>query len=302
MATLTPGEKKLVGTLPRPRAQAPLHLGSVAIVEWLNPDEPHTGRRLHDYLEAIRPGWSTYQSCQSAREVLEAIRAVTEQARTTGTNPVLHIEAHGAEDGLQGPYSTGGREGLSWPQLMEPLQALNIVTCCNLIVFFAACTGIAGLQAMAYGDRAPALAAIGPADVIGSNQLLLASKEFYRELKAGKRTLEGIVECASEAGGQDFFVEPLMEMVYDVMVEHMVLSLRPDVWERQLDRVRLKMREVTQFDDVEIDRRLRELPRLRSAEYQLAWDQMFMIDLYSENRIRFSLDMRAVVNALLAGA
>lgn len=287
-------EMELLTTLPRPKSQAPLQLSNVWIIEWLEEGEPSTGRRLHDWIEVIRPGWAAYRLCRSKDEVLAAIEAARNVSERKGMNPVLHIEAHGDEHGLEGPDGHGKRERLNWEEFIPSLERLNIATRCNLIVFFAACTGIAGLKVMAEGLRAPALAVIGPAGVIGSEHLLQASKAFYRGLKSGGN-LTDIVNSAAEEGGQDFHVEPLMEMFYEVTTERMVRTLRTEEWQQQRARLKQKMLSQTDFDEKEIDRRLDNLPRFRPAEYQFVWDTRFMIDLYPDNLGRFGLDLYAIV-------
>jgi hypothetical protein len=93
---------------------------------------------------------------------------------------VLHLEAHGDAEGLEGPDGAGGRELLRWEELTEPLRNLNVATRCNLVLVAAACTGFAAVKAFKKGPRAPALALVGPLEPIGSGRLLAALKEYYR--------------------------------------------------------------------------------------------------------------------------
>jgi hypothetical protein len=41
--------------------------------------------------------------------------------------PVLHMEAHGGNDGLEGPDGSGGSDLLNWDALTLPLHQLNLL-------------------------------------------------------------------------------------------------------------------------------------------------------------------------------
>jgi hypothetical protein len=179
MDELTEAEAALYARLPRPQTRTNFRTSNVWIVEWLPEDERKTGLELHHWMEQRRPGWSAYRSCCNKEEVLRAIAEAKDEAQRTGMVPFLHIEAHGDgkdHDGLVGPSSTKTLQLLSWEELIEPLQALNFVTRCNLVVFFASCTGIAGLKALARGPRAPALAIVGSDAPILPSELIAGTK------------------------------------------------------------------------------------------------------------------------------
>ena len=154
---LTNTERALFETLPGPPEVAEIRTSNVWIVEWLSADEAHTGRDLHDWMKERRPGWSVHVPCETKAEVIAAIARATERAQDSGMSPVLHLEAHGGNEGLGGPDGKNGKEFLTWDELTEPLQKLNLATRCNLVVVVAACIGFAGIQVLRRGPRAPAL-------------------------------------------------------------------------------------------------------------------------------------------------
>jgi hypothetical protein len=272
------------------------------IIEWLDPQYQKTGRLLHDWLQDRRPGWSAYVPCKSKADVLAAIERATVRAQQSRIRPLLHLEAHGDKFGLS-PNELGPTEVLTWEELADPLQQLNLVAACNLVVLVAACTGFAGIKAFFRGPRAPAVVLVGPTDRIVEGDLLRGTKEFYRRWCDAEPRLSDIVESASrEVGPARFEVEPFAVLAFEAVAQTLLVSLRADERERRADVYRQRMRASREFSDSEIERRLSLLPAIPPAEVlQEEWDRLFMIDLWPENRGKFGVDMTLVRNCLLGG-
>jgi len=233
--------------------------------------------------------------------MIAAIERATSRAQRSEMIPVLHLEAHGGDVGLEGPDGIGGSELLTWDELTDPLQQLNLSTRCNLVIVVAACTGFAGVKALSRGPRAPAVALVGPDAPVMPSNLLWATKEFYRRWQDKSPKLDRIVTSASEeARAVTFELEPFAVLAYEAMVEQLIISMRLDEQRRRVERIRRRMLAENEWSTVEIERRLSRLPPLPSAvDLQRVWDEMFMIDLYPENRERFGLDMTAVVELVV---
>ncbi|MGV8893903.1 MAG: hypothetical protein ACOH2K_13365 [Burkholderiaceae bacterium] len=299
---LTTAELELLQRLPGPPATAHIHVTNVWIVEWLPDGEQRTGSLLHEWMKERRPGWSAYSLCKTKQDVLSAIEYDTNLARQSGMVPVLHLEAHGYDDrGLAGPDGSGGTELLSWDELTEPLQTLNLVTHCNLIVFVAACTGFAGINVFYKGPRAPAVALVGPDAIVSADKLLAGTKEFYRRCQDESPNLGGMASSASQqAGSVTFEMEPFAILAYEAMAQQLIVSMRLGEQCMRVDRIRQKMITENKYSAAEIDRRLTLMPQSPCAsKLQGMWNKMFMIDLYPENIERFSVDMTAIVELVV---
>ena len=235
--------------------------------------------------------------CNTKQEVISAIERATTRAQLSGMIPVLHLEAHGGNLGLEGPDGTGGAELLSWDELTKPLQRLNLPTRCNLIVVVAACTGFAGIQALVRGHRAPAVALVGPDAQVMPSSLLSGAKEFYRRWMDENPKLQEVAASASQqAGTIGFEVEPFALLAYEAMVKQLIVSMRPDEYPLRVDRIRQRMLAENRWSAAEIEGQLTLLPQsVPSSDLQRIWDEMFMIDLYPENRERFGVNMTAIV-------
>lgn len=291
----TDAELGQIETLPRPPSIAAVRTTNVWIIEWLSPNEKRTGRALHEWMEGRRAGWSNYCPCQTKAEVLASIARAEHLAKKVGMIPVLHLEAHGGDDGMF-PSSEADAEVLRWEELTVPLQSLNRATKCNLVVVVAACTGFAVIRALNKGPLAPAIAIVGPDAEILPGQLLEGSKEFYRSWIAGNLSLTEIVLSASrETGATHFVLEPFATFCYEVMAENLIKSIRPVERSKRLERLRAQFAAECALNNSEIEALLARLPIVTHWEWlQEVWDHMFMIDVCPESRERFGVDWEEI--------
>ena len=252
-------------------------------------------------MEGRSPGWSAYHYCSSKSQVIDAIDRATYRAQNFNIIPVLHIEAHGCDIGLA-PTNDPHAEFLTWDELTAPLQRLNLATRCNLVVVVAACFGIAAIQALTRGQRAPAVVMVGFDSKLKPTNLLAGAKEFYRRWLDDKPHLTDIAASASrETGTANFEWEPFTGLAYQVLVEHLIKSARPTEHHDRIERVRQQMLSETEFSADEIENRVSQLPLIGPWRgLQMLWDQKFMIDLNPENQERFGLDMREIVKRIEA--
>lgn len=294
-------EKELFDSLPGPPESAIIKTTNVWIIEWLPPDDQKTGRQLHEWIQSRRPKWSHYLKCSTKDEVISCIKKATLRAEKYRFIPVLHIEAHGCEDGLVGPNEKGEIELFSWNELTEPLQKLNLATHCNLIVVVAACIGFAAILAMVRGPRAPAIAIVGPEEQIEVGRLFDGTKEFYRRWMDVNPNLTEIVNSASrETGPVALDWEPFAVLAYDSLSEHLIVSLREDQQYMQKCRVRQLMLNYAGGSDEEIESKLSLLsPSFQKPFVQMMWDKMFMIDLYPGNEKKFGVNWSDVIDTIV---
>jgi len=299
---LTDAEQALFDSLPGPPVSAVIRSTNIWIIEWLPSDEQRTGRLLHEWMQEHRRGWSVYSTCACKKEVLSSIDRATNLAKKSGMIPVLHLEAHGNEMCLGLLDGNGGVEVLTWDELTEPLQRLNLATRCNLVLVVAACIGFAGIKALVRGPRAPAIALVGPNAPIMSGSLLSGTKEFYKRWMDGNPNFAEIAASASrESGTVSFAWEPFAVLAYDALAKQVVISMRKDQQRMQVRRIHQRMVEQNRWSAAEIEHRLSLLtPSLQANLTQRLWDEMFMIDLYPENRERFGVNWAREIEMVLA--
>jgi hypothetical protein len=111
----------------------------------------------------------------------------------------------------------------------------------------------------------------GPESPINPRDLLNGAKEFYRRWWDASNFEELVAAVSREAGGVKFAWEPFHHLFYKVMISGAIIGMRPDS-ERPPDATSL----------------------------QRIWNEMFMIDLYAENRDRFGMDWASIVGMIAA--
>jgi hypothetical protein len=88
-------------------------------------------------------------------------------------------------------------------------------------------------------------------------------------------------------------------LFHEAMAESLVRSIRPTERLKRIERLRQRLLAETEIAASQIENRLAQLPLVRPwDELQQVWDQMFMIDIYPENRERFGIDIKEIVERI----
>ncbi len=280
------------------------------IIEWLSSNDRHTGRELHDWMQERNYSFrSVYCECFSKDKVLAAIERAATHAEHHGTIPLIHLEAHGSENGLSD--SSEGENVLTWAELTKPLQRLNIATRCNLIVLFSACKGYTGFISVfdvfkeknVETTKIPALVTAGPLGDSQPKELFDSMKEFYRRMSENQADFDNAIESASNECNCKIKHELATAFVYDSLLDFLIHSLREDQKKIRFYSVREKFlkRENKKILSVEQKETLEKIndPYYQTEFLQKEWDRMFMIDIFPENKKRFEVGLTNVTKKIL---
>jgi hypothetical protein len=272
----------------------------IAIIEWLDENERHTGTELKERLER-RSGHeipTELYLCRTKDDVFRAIASITDSVRARGT-PILHIEAHGSTDysGFIGP--TG--EAITWRELSAPLRALNIETRFNLVVVAAACLSEAILFAVEMPKPLPYLAAVCFRTLVTPNRLLEAMLELYRALVLEKLSLASAVERAdSELSGSEFLRFTSVPMLLKSAAEQSLSDFdnvdSGAYYARMAARVTVATGKPMQYTPAQFARvmRIAAIDAVGSALHR-----SLDYDHFPENRYRFGFDPKEFVDERL---
>jgi len=110
-----------------------------------------------------------------------------------------------------------------------------------------------------------------------------------------------MVENASREAGTAFDWEPFALLCFEAMTEQRVRSLRPAQQMQRSERLRQRLLAERGMPQSEVEEQLASLSFSNmTVELQRTWDEMFLIDIYPENRQRFGIDLSAIVAMLQA--
>ncbi|MCI5167214.1 MAG: hypothetical protein D3903_14245 [Candidatus Electrothrix sp. GM3_4] len=269
------------------------------IIEWLPSSDERTGQKLHQWMEEQKknqgyPFRSVYRRCSTKEKVLDEIDRAAAHAEHYGTLPLIHLEAHGSEDGL-----SDKKNALIWNELVKPLQKLNCLTRYNLTVMVAACKGFEGFRSFGWAfeqamDKkessfsklpvAPAVVIAGPVEGLGPGNLLSGTKEFYRQLGKVTSDFNDIISSSTIEAGCDFRASKYPVFLFESWVYSVIIPMH-------YERNRLVGLEKRKFEE--------KFSRFFEPErYQHAWDAIFMVDSYPENRKRFGVNWSDVFKSI----
>lgn len=214
----------------------------------------------------------------SGSQFLDLLAQLAQQA-STDYIPLLHLECHGQEEGLE--FADGSK--LTWGEMKPSFVALNVATRLNLVTVVAACHGggIAGLAQAE--DRAPFWAFLAPKQQISAGDLEAALSAFYQALlqtKSSERAMEAL--RATRAGGE--FWQLSAQTIYRLIVEgYEEHHLTDEAVRCQAERLRTAAAEHgVVLSQAQVEAMIRD-PTI-FENFRRAF---FMIDLYPEHAERF---------------
>lgn len=165
----------------------------ILVVDSIPTGHSNTAKRLFEDIDTYSNAYSPspavlYLRIESGDEFIQCLGQCRKDANEKDIIPMLHIECHGGEDGLQ--FADGSFVG--WEELKLPLTELNVSTSLNLMVAVAACTGGALAKMLRISDRAPFWGLIGPTQPLMPDDLEKAFRALYLELLSTKSPAKAI--------------------------------------------------------------------------------------------------------------
>jgi|GEM_PF-770199 len=149
------------------------------IVESLRPGDTKTGQLLYrdikDQAKLLQPTLRIeFRTPASNVQMLAVLDEIACDTRA-GASPMLHIECHGDQHGIQ----LSDDSCLDWGDLSAPLIAINRASALNLVVVLAACKGVYLIHTVERLSEAPFWAVIAPDKVVYDGPMLTAYLSFY---------------------------------------------------------------------------------------------------------------------------
>ena len=275
------------------------NFSKILIISSLSETDSQTARNLYDWLEAAnqfnRWGISLeYQEVESAVALISLLQYETSKIQSTGSIPIIHIEAHGTntEDGIV----LKDRSTVTWENLHPYLVDLNVATKMNLILILGLCSGALFTAHMVPSDRSPCWLLIGPKSDVTDLHLRDRFVEFYRVIfnsGNGEEALR-ILNESSAYGSANTFFTPTAELFFKVTYRRYLAELcSVDACRDRARKIR-KGLEGLMFPMPHPEDIALYLIANKGAFFNLHKEKFFMIDLYEENRDRFGISYEQV--------
>lgn len=261
----------------------------VVIVDSIPDGHLNTARSLRERLRDIAsetgptPGIA-YSRVESRADLQSVVTDLQRRVRSDGMKPVLHLEAHGWDGGIQ--LASGER--ISWVDLKAFVTPLNVATRLNLLLVLASCEGATFAKAIRLTERAPLWGLIGPTRPISAARIEVDFHAFYDAVYHGRSTKEMLEALTRDAptglyhltSAEDFFLAAWAGYKDDYC--------SPVELTRRAEGMRERAKaEGYPVQALEVYRNLliTEEPRLFDNYREI----YFMLDLYEENATRFDV-------------
>ena len=175
----------------------------ILVVDSIPTGEINTAKRLFEDLKTYASAYSPspavrYLRVESGDELIQCVLKCRKDADKHDIIPMLHIECHGDEDGLQ--FADGSLA--DWEELKLPITELNVATRLNLMIAVAACTGGTLAKVVRMSDRAPFWGLIGPTQTLTAGELEKAYSALYLTLLSTKSPAKAVeaMDAATKPG------------------------------------------------------------------------------------------------------
>lgn len=236
----------------------------------------------------------TVRTVDCARPVeLRMALAELAEAAADGLMPAVHIDGHGAVEGLL----TGDGSLVLWEALWPLFRNLNVATRNNLILTFASCSSAHGIVDKTAADLSrptPFLVMVAPQKIVLNGTVDAGFEDFYRtliatgDINAAFDLLERRDLAASTVGEYKLLIAPkLFVLSAGKYIQQHCIGEAARARERNLEALRA--------GDRHTRRHVRNAIRGSQALYlREKYDRFMMIDRYPDQTGRFQINFGAL--------
>lgn len=269
------------------------YFNCVHIIESLSKGDLKTGTNIYE--QVIYPETFNKDNLkgylhepETAKDLNSTLEEIYYNTKNKGELPIIQIDAHGRKEGIE----TSSGEFLKWKDMKNILVKINEATELNLFVVLSACSGSYLSGIISPVDRAPVWGLIGPKKTISSGVLEDSLKAFYRELFNSLNGNKAIEKLKRECPDFKFYSAEVLYILAFKKYFNDYCS-KEDIKGRENDIVE-KLKGQVQWGEQEVRKYVKE--RLSDQEdfFNKFLKRFFMIDLYPQNRERFSLSFNEI--------
>ena len=262
----------------------------ILVVDSIPAGELNTAKRLFEdvktHANAYAPSPAVhYLRVESGDEFIQCIRECRKRADEQDIIPMLHVECHGDEDGLQ--FADGSL--VDWDELKLPITDLNVATRLNLMIAVAACTGGALAKVIRMSDRAPFWGLIGPTKTLTAGELEKAFSALYLTMLSTKSPAKAVAAMDAATAPGAFWRTTAQGLFEKVWARYKNEYCNPEVFEARAQRMRKRLLELSPTTLVTMEQIKSQLVNHEPKAFDRYRNSFFMCDLVAEHSERFSV-------------
>ena len=263
---------------------------SVVILDSIPTGELNTAQRLHEDLKVIAvskthaPG-ITYAKVETKEKLFMCINKLINYVQQNGVLPMIHLDAHGCEDGIQ----LADNSQLSWTRLNDVLVPLNIAMKLNLMLVLGSCYGGTFVKAMSITDRAPVWGLIGPTRVISAGLIEDDFGEFYRTFFYTLSTSKALEVLNSKASENLYYRTTAINFFYEVWKRYKKDYCSPDKLKERANEMYKKLTKQKRTPLPSTEYLKQQLKSQERDVFNKCRDTYFMCDLFPNHEKRFEV-------------
>ena len=275
-------------------SQTIVRFNAIYVMESLASGEAKTGQDLFDtvvYPETRKLDRLHAEFCSvNDRTEFEAkLRQIAIAARRANHLPVLHLEAHGFDEGIQ--LADGST--IRWREITPFLADINEACRMNLIFVAVSCQGWNLTHSLMPSDRAPVLMVVGPVNDMTAADLLSATRIFYQTLVA-ELDLNAALEAMNDNRPyEEWSVKPgLAEILFCRVFRAYMKEQTPEVRQSRENAIVARLAKARNLD-VKQTAVVRASLRADLQDFRADYDRQrhtfLMLDLFPQNAEKFGL-------------
>jgi len=273
----------------------------IVIIQSLFSGDEFTGTKLHEDLETLNSFHDLglevdLINIERKDELFGALKGIREKTKD-GSYPLLHLEIHGSND--TSGLILSSRDYVGWSELKGPLTEINIACRLNLIVILAVCYGAHLMQIIQPVDRAPCWGLIGPTEEIKCGLILKSFYEFYKvliETGSGAEAFKILAKLRDNEGFKGAYRFSNAEYFFKtVYLRYKEEECSPSSISKRAKRMYRKMKKEKGNSLRSVGQIKRDLRRTQEEYFYKYSENFFMCDLFEENKSRFNVKYKEVV-------
>ncbi len=229
-------------------------------------------------------------------ELFDALEDIKKEVIENDVHPIIHIDTHGDEKGLQLPDNNH----VPWEKFREILTDINEGCKNNLFIVMSVCEGFHSFKIIQPTDKTPFWGVIGPPNEISFENAQRQFPQFYRELLTSfdcNKAIEKLNEGISDPKMRYEFVScmALFRIAYEKYHSEYCMGKNLRLRTEKLITDALKLPNAAPLKETRKYIKKVRLKKDLHKDFKKYKNIFFMIDLYPEQKNRFGIKFGHIV-------